>query len=406
MSTHDAAAARARPLTQLHASEQAWRERVRQFAHERLQPLVSAMDEDAQMPSELLEQLFAAQLMGIAIPERLGGTGRSFFEAVLAIEELSRVDPGVAVCVDVQNALVAVALARYGSPEQQQRYLPRLARDTVGAYAMSERGAGSDGFAITTRAERSAASYVLRGEKAFTTNAAEAGLFVVIAKTADSVRPELTALLVERTAPGVSIGERQRKLGIRASSTCMVTFDDVRVPLRDVLGAVGQGGEIAAETLNEGRVGIAAQMLGLAQGAFDAAYAYAGRRRQFGSPIIRFQAVHFALAEMATQIEATRLLVYNAARALGADSSSVERFRAPAMAKYFASQVAERVASQALEIFGGNGFLRDYPAEKLYRDAKIGSIYEGTSNMLLRTISMLLAQSAAAPDDGSHDSTP
>lgn len=379
------------PLTRLQEDEQQFRLKVRQFAEETVRPLVGDMDQRAEFPRSLVDALFALGVMGIEIPEAYGGGGGTFFQAVVTIEELARVDPAVAVLVDVQNALVNTAVLRAGSALQKQRYLPALAANTVGAYAMSERTAGSDAFALTSRAELKGDAYVLNGRKMWITNAAEAGLFLVFANARpDQGAQGVTAFLVDRASDGLSFGKRENKLGIRASSTCEVILDNVRVAQENVLGPVGAGSKIAVETLNEGRIGIAAQMLGLAQGAFEAALGYAQQRRQFGQPIAAFQGVQFPLAEMATDIEAARLLVYNAARLKEAGATPPERFRSASMAKYFASRVAESVASQAVEIFGGCGFIKDFPAEKFYRDAKIGKIYEGTSNMQLRTIATTL----------------
>jgi alkylation response protein AidB-like acyl-CoA dehydrogenase len=379
------------PLTRLQEDEQQFRLKVRQFAEETVRPLVGDMDQRAEFPRSLVDSLFALGVMGIEIPEAYGGGGGTFFQAVVTIEELARVDPAVAVLVDVQNALVNTAVLRTGSALQKQRYLPALAANTVGAYAMSERTAGSDAFALTSRAELKGDAYVLNGRKMWITNAAEAGLFLVFANARpDQGAQGVTAFLVDRASDGLSFGKRENKLGIRASSTCEVILDNVRVAQENVLGPVGAGSKIAVETLNEGRIGIAAQMLGLAQGAFEAALGYAQQRRQFGQPIAAFQGVQFPLAEMATDIEAARLLVYNAARLKEAGATPAERFRSASMAKYFASRVAESVASQAVEIFGGCGFIKDFPAEKFYRDAKVGKIYEGTSNMQLRTIATTL----------------
>ena len=342
------------------------------------------MDDDQQLAPGLVKQLFELGLLGIEAPEAFGGAAGSFFDAVLAIEAISTVDPGVAVLVDVHNTLVINALRRWATDAQQRRWLPRLASDTVGAYALSEAGSGSDAFALQTRASPSEDGYRLSGRKLWISNAREAGLFIVFATIDPTAGYRgITAFLVERETPGFTVGRKEDKLGIRASSTCELILDDCLVPEENLLGERGKGYKIAIETLNEGRIGIGAQMLGLAEGAWGHAARYAGERRQFGKPIAEFQAVQFTLAEMATQIEAARLLVYNAARLKDAGQPYVKE---AAMAKLFASQVAERVASECVEIFGGNGFVRDYPAEKYYRDAKIGKIYEGTSNMQLATI--------------------
>ncbi len=378
----------ATPLTQLNEDEQLFRSTVREFAQQTIGPLVRQMDEEQHFAAELLPQLFSLGLMGIEVPVEYGGSGGTFFEAVLAVEEISAVDPAVGVLVDVQNTLCINALLRWGTEAQKKTYLPKMATDTVGAYALSEAGSGSDAFALQTRAELRDGHYVLNGQKLWITNAKEAGLFIVFATLdASAGYKGITAFLVEKDTPGFSVGKKEDKLGIRASSTCELILDDCRVPQENVLGEPGKGYKIAIETLNEGRIGIGAQMLGLAQGAWNCAAKYAQERRQFGKPIAEFQAVQFALAEMATEIEATRLLVYNAARLKDAKQSYI---REAAMAKYFSSQVAERVASQAVEIYGGYGFVKDYPVEKFYRDAKIGKIYEGTSNMQLATIGKLV----------------
>jgi butyryl-CoA dehydrogenase/short/branched chain acyl-CoA dehydrogenase len=342
------------------------------------------MDDDQQFASTLVQQIFDLGLMGIEIPEELGGAGGSFFDAVLAIEAISTVDPAVAVLVDVHNTLVVNALRRWATPAQQKHWLSKLAAGTVGAYALSEAGSGSDAFALQTRAEKVAAGFRINGRKLWISNAREAGLFIVFATLDPGAGYKgITAFLVEKDTPGFTVGRKEDKLGIRASSTCELVFDGCEVPEANLLGEPGKGYKIAIETLNEGRIGIGAQMLGLAEGAWGHASKYAKERRQFGKPIVEFQAVQFTLAEMAMEIEAAKLMVYNAARLKDAGLPYV---REAAMAKLFASQVAERTASQCVEIFGGNGFVRDYPAEKYYRDAKVGKIYEGTSNMQLMTI--------------------
>ncbi|MEO8736630.1 MAG: acyl-CoA dehydrogenase [Edaphobacter sp.] len=375
-------------LTQLGEDEQMFRATVRRFAGEQIGPLVREMDEAQQMDAGVIRQLFELGLMGIAVPEEYGGAGGSFFEAILAVEEISAVDPAVGVLVDVQNTLCVNALARWATGEQKRQWLPRLAADTVGAYALSEASSGSDAFALQTRAVRHGDDYVLNGQKLWITNAKEAGLFVVFA-TVDSAAgyKGITAFLVEKGAAGFSVGKKEDKLGIRASSTCELVFRDCVVPGNQVLGEVGKGYKIAIETLNEGRIGIGAQMLGLATGAWGHAAKWAKERKQFGKPLVEFQAMQFQLAEMATEIEAARLMVYNAARL---KDRGLDFLKEAAMCKYFASQVAERVASLAVEIFGGAGFVKDYPVEKLYRDAKIGKIYEGTSFMQLATIAKLV----------------
>ena len=372
------------PLTALTEEESLFFTTVRNFARATIAPEVRAMDEAQQLHPGLIKELFALGIMGIEVPEELGGAGGTFFDSVLAIEAISTVDPAVAVLVDVHNTLVINALRRWASEAQQRRWLPRLAGDTAGAYALSEAGSGSDAFALETRAEAAPGGFRLNGRKLWISNAREAGVFVVFA-TLDAAAgyKGITAFLVEKDTAGFTVGRKEDKLGIRASSTCELLFDGCFVPEENLLGERGKGYKIAIETLNEGRIGIGAQMLGLAEGAWGHAAAYARERRQFGRPIAEFQAVQFALAEMATEIEAARLMVYNAARLKDAGSPYVAE---AAMAKLFASGVAERVASQSVEIFGGNGFVRDYPAEKYYRDAKIGKIYEGTSNMQLATI--------------------
>ena len=376
------------PLTRLNDDEALLRQSVHELAESRLKPLVASMDESSRFDPDLLAEFFRAGLMGIEIPERHGGAGGSFFEAILAVEELSRVDASAGVVVDVQNTLVNNALLRWASQEQQARYLPRLARDWVGAYALSEPGAGSDAFGLQTRAEKAEGGYRLTGRKLWITNAQEASLFVLFA----NLKPEagyrgITAFLVERAQVGFQVGRKENKLGIRASSTCELLLDGCFVPAAQLLGEEGKGYKIAIETLNEGRIGIGAQMIGVAQGALEHAIAYARERRQFGKAIAEFQGVQFQLAQMRTELEAARLLVYNAARRKQAgESFTLEA----AMAKYYSSQAAEHITSQALELYGGYGFTRDYPMEKYFRDAKIGKIYEGTSNMQLQTIAKLM----------------
>jgi butyryl-CoA dehydrogenase/short/branched chain acyl-CoA dehydrogenase len=371
-------------VTQLSEDERLFADAVRGFARLEVAPLVRLMDEAQRMDADLIEKMFALGLMGIEIPEEYGGSGGTFFDAVLAVELLSAVDPAVALLVDVQNTLVASALLRWANDDQKRKYLPRLAEDTVGAYALSEAGSGSDAFALQTRAEKLGSDYVLNGRKLWISNAKEAGLFIVFATVnASAGYKGITAFLIERDTAGFTVGRKEDKLGIRASSTCELILDDCAVPEAQVLGAVGQGYKVAMETLNEGRIGIGAQMLGLAEGAWGHAVNHAKARKQFGKPLVEFQAMQFQLAEMATQIEAAKLLVYNAARLKDARRS----FRKEAaMAKYFASHTAERVASLAVEVLGGLGFVKDSPVEKLYRDAKIGSIYEGTSFMQLAAI--------------------
>jgi alkylation response protein AidB-like acyl-CoA dehydrogenase len=378
----------ASPLTVLQEDERLFQSSVRQFAKERLAPRVRAMDEAAKFDSDLLREMFELGLMGIDIKEQYGGQGGTFFQSVLAIEELAKVDPSASVIVDVQNTLVSNAIERWGTSEQKQQFLPRLATRSVGAYALSEPGAGSDAFALTTRAVADGEGYRLCGRKLWITNAAEADMFLVFATIDPAAGYRgITCFLVERDTRGFQIGKKEDKLGIRASSTCELIFDDVRAERTQVMGELGKGYKIAIETLNEGRIGIGAQMLGLAEGAFEHALGYARERKQFGTRIGDFQGVQFPLAEMATRIEAGRLLVYNAARLRDAGQPFVTQ---AAMAKYFCSIIAEEIASQAVEIFGGVGFTKDYPVEKLYRDAKIGRIYEGTSNMQRITIAKSL----------------
>lgn len=374
-------------LTRLGEDEAMFRSTVRQFAGDRIGPLVREMDEAQKMDPALVRQMFALGLMGIEVPEKYGGAGGTFFEAILAVEELSAVDPAVGVMVDVQNTLCINALIRWANEEQKRRWLPRLATDTVGAYALSEAGSGSDAFALRTHATRRGEDWLLNGQKLWITNASEAGLFIVFA-TVDAAAGYrgITAFLVLKGADGFTLGKKEDKLGIRASSTCELVFRDCLVPEAQVLGEVGKGYKIAIETLNEGRIGIGAQMLGLAEGAWGHAARWAKVRKQFGKPIAEFQAMQFQLAEMALEVEAARLMVYNAARL---KDSGEEFLKEAAMCKYLASQVAEKVASLAVEVLGGSGFVKDYPVEKLYRDAKIGKIYEGTSFMQLATIAKL-----------------
>ena len=376
------------PLTMLSEDETLFRDNIRQFADEKIRPLVREMDEKGVFERDLIREFFQLGLMGIEIPEQYGGGGAKFFEAILAVEELSRVDASAGVVVDVQNTLVNNALLRWGSEEQKKRYLPRMAADTVGAYALSEADSGSDAFGLQTRAVLKGSEYVLNGRKLWITNAKEAGLFVLFA-TLDRTAgyKGITAFLVENSFPGFSVGKKEDKLGIRASSTCELVLEDCRIPKENVLGEAGKGYKIAIETLNEGRIGIGAQMIGLARGAWEYACKYAQERKQFGKPIAEFQGIQFQIAQMATEIEAARLMVYNCARMKDAGVNFVKE---AAMTKLFASQVAERVTSLAIEIYGGYGFTKDYPVEKYWRDAKIGKIYEGTSNMQLATIAKLV----------------
>ncbi|HEX4923187.1 MAG TPA: acyl-CoA dehydrogenase [Bdellovibrionales bacterium] len=374
-------------VTIMTEEEEAFREAVRSFALSEVKPLVHKMDHEAQMDSGLIKKLFEMGLMGIETPEALGGAGSSFTMACLAVEELSRVDGSVGVLVDVQNTLVTNALLRWGSDAQKSKYLPKLAREWVGAYALSESGSGSDAFALRLKADDKGDHYVLNGNKLWITNAKEAGLFICFANLDFSKGYKgITAFLVEKTFPGFSVGKKEDKLGIRASSTCELRFDNCRVPKENVLGEVGKGYKIAIETLNEGRIGIGAQMVGIAQGAYDAALFYIKGREQFGQSISRFQGVQFQLAEMRVQLEAARVLVYNAARL---KDQGLPFVKEAAIAKYYSSKATEAICSRAIDLFGGNGFTKEYPVEKYYRDAKIGQIYEGTSNMQLQTIAKL-----------------
>jgi len=372
------------PLTTLSDDERLFQDSVYEFADREVRPLVRRMDEEAAMARGLIDRLFELGVMGIEVPDADGGAGGTFFHAVLAVEALSRVDPSIGVLVDVQNTLVVNALLRWGSEAQRREYLPRLAQKTVGAYALSEAGSGSDAFALTTRAVERGDAFALTGRKLWITNAHEADIFVVFA----TVNPDagyrgITAFVLERGATGFTIGHKEDKLGIRASSTCELIFEDCIVARDRVLGEVGKGYKVAIETLNEGRIGIGAQMIGLAQGALDHAVGYTKERKQFGAAVATFQGVQFQLARAATEVAAARLLVYNAARLRDAGQPFLQE---AAMAKLFSSEVAEHIASLAVNLFGGNGFVKDYPVEKLYRDAKIGQIYEGTSNLQLQTI--------------------
>jgi len=382
------------PLTQLSQDETLFRDSVYEFADREIRPLVREMDEHAKIPPQLIASLFGLGVMGIEIPEGHGGAGASFFHSVLAVEALSRVDPSIGVLVDVQNTLVINALLRWATDGQKAAYLPKLAADTIGAYALSESGSGSDAFAMGARArlrddvasarQASGDGFILNGRKLWITNANEAGLFIVFANVnPDAGYRGITAFLVERGFPGFTVGKKEDKLGIRASSTCELLLEDCHVPRANVLGEVGKGYKVAIETLNEGRIGIGAQMVGLAQGALDAAIRYTKERKQFGKAIAEFQGVQFQIARAATDVEAARLMVYNAARLRDAGQPFLKE---AAMAKLFSSEVAERVSSLAVNLFGGYGFVKDYPVEKFFRDAKIGQIYEGTSNLQLQTI--------------------
>jgi alkylation response protein AidB-like acyl-CoA dehydrogenase len=378
----------AQPLTALAEDEQIFRDSVREFAEAQVRPLVREMDEQAKIPKPLIKQLFDLGVMGIEIPEGYGGSGGTFFHAVLAVEELSRVDPSIGVLVDVQNTLVINAFSRWGSDDLKKRYLTRLAADTVGAYALSEAGSGSDAFALTTRAREAGDAFILSGRKLWITNGNEADIFLVFA----TINPEagyrgITAFVVERGMAGFTVGKKEDKLGIRASSTCELILEECRVPKGQVLGEIGKGYKTAIETLNEGRIGIGAQMVGLAKGALDATVRYTKERKQFGKTIAEFQAVQHQLARAAVEVEAATLTVYNAARLRDAGKPFLTE---AAICKVLSSEVAERVSSLAVNLFGGNGFVKEYPVEKLFRDAKIGQIYEGTTNLQLQTIAKQL----------------
>jgi len=377
-------------LTQLSEEERLFRASVRNFAETEIAPRVRDMEEQGAIPRALVDQLFDLGVMAIEIPETFGGAGGTFFLSVIAVEELSRVDPSVAVLVDVQNTLVVNALVKWGSVDVQQRFLTALAAGTIGAYALSEAGSGSDAFALKTRAVEDGDDYVLTGRKLWITNAREAGLFIVFATIdPDAGHRGITAFLVEPDCPGFKVGQKEDKLGIRASSTCELLLDECRVPKANVLGKPGHGYKVAIETLNEGRIAIGAQMVGLAQAALNHAIAYVQERTQFGHAIGDFQAVQFQLAQAQTELDMARLGVYNAARLRDAGQTFLTE---AAMSKLFSSQVAERATSLAIQLFGGVGYTRDYPVEKLFRDAKIGQIYEGTSNMQLQTIAKQIMQ--------------
>jgi butyryl-CoA dehydrogenase len=378
----------ARPaVTTLSEDELAFRDAVYEFAQGEIKPIVQKMDEHAELDKALLPKLFEMGLMGVESPEKYGGSGGSFFMACLAVEQIGRVDGSVSVLVDVQNTLVTNAFIRWGSEAIKSKYLPKLAREWVGAYALSESTSGSDAFALKLRAEDKGDKWVLNGSKLWITNGKEAGVFIVFANMNPSAGYKgITAFVVEKDFKGFTVGKKEDKLGIRASSTCELLFENCEVPKDNILGEVGKGYKIAIETLNEGRIGIGAQMVGIAQGAYDAAKAYVQSREQFGKSIASFQGVQFQLAEMRVQLEAARLMVYNAARLKDAGQPFIEE---AAMAKLFSSRAAEKIASMGIDLFGGNGFTREYPAEKYWRDAKIGQIYEGTSNMQLNTIAKM-----------------
>ncbi len=375
-------------LTTLSEDEQMFKEAILSFADSEIRPLVEEMDESEQLNKELLPKLFEMGIMGVELPENHGGTGGSFFMSILAVEALATVDPAISVLVDVQNTLVNNVFMNFANKEVQDKYMPMLASNKVGCYCLTEPNSGSDAFALETQAKEDGDDYVLNGSKIFITNAMEAEIFVVFA----NINPELgykgiTGFVCDKSMPGLSIGKKEKKLGIRASSTCEVIFKDVRVPKKNIVGELGKGYKIAIETLNEGRIGIGAQMVGLAQGALDGAIKYASERSQFGKPIGKFQGIQFQIAEMATKLEAARLMVYNAARLKDAGKPFVKE---AAMCKLFSSEAAEEIASLSLEIYGGYGFIKEFPAEKFYRDAKIGKLYEGTSNMQKSTIYKIL----------------
>jgi len=374
-------------LTHLSEDEMAFKDAVRQFAEAEIKPQVTHMDEQAQMNPELVKKLFEMGLMGIETPEKYGGAGSTFFMACLAVEELARIDGSVSVLCDVQNTLVTNAFIKWGSEEIKQKYLPKMASEWVGAYALSESSSGSDAFALKLRAELKGDKYILNGNKLWITNGKEAGVFIVFANIDPSKGYKgITAFIVEKGFKGFTIGKKEDKLGIRASSTCELLFENCEVPKDNILGEVGKGYKIAIETLNEGRIGIGAQMVGIAQGAYEATRSYIKTREQFGKAIGEFQGVQFQLAEMRVQLEAARLLVYNAARLKDAGLPFIEE---AAIAKLYASRAAEKITSLAIDLYGGNGFTKEYPVEKFWRDAKIGQIYEGTSNMQLQTIAKI-----------------
>lgn len=371
-------------LTTLSEDEAAFQEAIRDFSQSEIKPLVGKMDEEAHMDPKLIKLLFEMGLMGIESPEKYGGAGSSFFMACLAVEELAKVDGSVSVLVDVQNTLVTNAFLRWGSDAQKEKYLSKMAREWVGAYALSESGSGSDAFALKLKAEAKGDKFVLNGHKLWITNGNEAEVFLVFANT-DFAKgyKGITGFIVEKSFPGFKVGKKEDKLGIRASSTCELIFENCEVPAANVIGEVGKGYKIAIETLNEGRIGIGAQMVGIADGAYHAALGYVKTREQFGQALAQFQGVQFQLAEMRTSLEAARLMVYNAARLKDSGQDFIHQ---AAMAKLYASRAAEKICSMAVDLFGGNGFTKEYPVEKFYRDVKIGQIYEGTSNMQLQTI--------------------
>jgi len=376
------------PLTNLSEDEQFFYDTVKDFAKEKVQPLVREMDEEGAMNKNIIKQLFELGLMGIEIPEKYGGAETSFFMSILAIEAISTVDPSVGVMVDVQNTLVNNAFLCWGNDAIKDKYFPQLCSEKIGAYALSETGSGSDAFALATKAEDKGDHYILNGQKMWITNANEAEIFIIFA----NVNPELgykgiTAFVVEKEFEGFSVGKKEDKLGIRASSTCELILENCKVPKENVLGEVGKGYKVAIETLNEGRIGIGAQMIGLAQGSFDYGLNFSKERVQFGKPISEFQGMQFQIAQAATELEGARLMVYNAARMKDAGMNFIKQ---AAMAKLFSSQLAQKIASLMVEVMGGNGFTKEFPVEKFYRDSKIGTIYEGTSNMQLQTIAKIL----------------
>ena len=371
-------------LTRLAEDEAIFRDSVYEFADREIRPLAREMDEHAKFSPELIKKLFALGVMSVEVPESFGGAGGTFFHSVLAVESLSRVDPSVGVLVDVQNTLVINAVMHWGSDDIKRKYLPKFTTNMIGAYCLSEAGSGSDAFAMAARATETADGFTINGRKLWITNGNEADMFIVFANVnPDAGYRGITAFIVDRGTPGFTVGKKEDKLGIRASSTCELLFEDCVVPKSQILGEVGKGYKVAIETLNEGRIGIGAQMLGLAQGALDHTVRYIKERKQFGKPIAEFQGVQFQIARMALDVEATRLLVYNSARLRDAGAPFLTE---AAMCKIHSSEVAERVASMAINLHGGNGFVKEYPVEKLYRDAKIGQIYEGTTNMQLMTI--------------------
>lgn len=378
----------ARPaITTLSDDENAFREAIRSFAESEIKPLVTKMDDESQMPESLIKKLFEMGLMGIETPEKYGGAGSTFTMACLAVEELGRVDGSVSVLVDVQNTLTTNAFLKWGTEAQKEKYLSKMATEWVGAYALSESSSGSDAFALKLKAEQKGDKFILNGTKLWITNAAHANVFICFANTDFSKGYKgITAFVVEKSFPGFKVGKKEDKLGIRASSTCELLFDNCEVPMANVLGEVGKGYKIAIETLNEGRIGIGAQMVGIAQGAYEATLNYIKTREQFGKKLADFQGVQFQLAEMRVSLEAARLMVYNAARLKDSGQDFVE---SAAMAKLYSSRAAEKISSMAIDLFGGNGFTKEYPVEKFWRDSKIGQIYEGTSNMQLQTIAKM-----------------